>query len=115
MGVVAAIVTRIVAIFKYFDYKSKRDRISSVGASFANTVDALSSDNDVKRMAAAVLLRRFFDRSSEQSVRGKAPFHKEAVEVIAGMLREKQPQRLQKVLADGLRYAVDLRHADLTY
>ena len=64
-------------------------------------------------MAAAVLLRRFFDRSSEQGVRGSAPYRREAVEVIAGMLREAQPPRLQKVLADGLRYAVDLRHSDL--
>ena len=108
-----AILTAVASILSYFNYKSKRDRIASVGSSFAATVDALSTDNEVKRMAAAVLLRRFFDRTSEQGVRGGAPYRKEAVEVIAGMLREPQPPRLQKVLADGLRYAIDLRNSDL--
>ncbi|OBF37249.1 hypothetical protein A5724_11870 [Mycobacterium sp. ACS1612] len=108
-----AILTAVASVLSYFNYKSKRDRIASVGNSFASTVDALSTDNEVKRMAAAVLLRRFFDRTSEQGVRGAAPYRKEAVEVIAGMLREPQPQRLQKVLADGLRYAVNLRNSDL--
>jgi len=115
-GLVAAfvaILTALATVLGYFNYKSKRDRIASVGNSFATTVDALSTDNEVKRMAAAVLLRRFFDRASEQGVRGDTPYRKEAVEVIAGMLREPQPPRLQKVLADGLRYAIDLRHSDL--
>jgi hypothetical protein len=108
-----AILTAVASILGYFNYKSKRDRIANVGASFASTVEALSTDNEVKRMAAAVLLRRFFDRGSEQGVRRGTPYRKEAIEVIAGMLREPQPPRLRKVLADGLRYALDLRNSDL--
>jgi hypothetical protein len=65
-------------------------------------------------MAGAVLLRRFFDRRTEQGAAG-TPYVKEAIEVIAGMLREEQPPRVQKVLADGLRYAIDLRKADLQH
>lgn len=63
-------------------------------------------------MAGAVLLRRFFDRRTEQGARGR-PYVREAIEVMAGMLREEQPVRVQKVLADGLRYARELQGADL--
>jgi hypothetical protein len=63
-------------------------------------------------MAGAVLLRRFFDRRTEQGARGR-PYVGEAIEVMAGMLREEQPVRVQKVLADGLRYARELQGADL--
>jgi hypothetical protein len=112
LGVIATLLTAIAGV--YLNYKSRRDRIAEVGSTFASTVDALSTDNEVKRMAAAVLLRRFFDERSELAVRGVgAPYRKEAVEVIAGMLREPQPARLQKVLADSLRYAVDLQNSDL--
>ena len=57
-------------------------------------------------------MRRFFDRHTEQGRRGR-PYVNEAVEVMAGMLRQKQPPPVQKVLADGFRYAVNLRGADL--
>jgi len=112
LGALATLLTTIAGV--YLNYKSRRERIAEVGSTFASTVDALSTDNDVKRMAAAVLLRRFFDERSELAVRGVgAPYRKEAIEVIAGMLREPQPPRLQKVLADSLRYAVNLRDSDL--
>jgi uncharacterized protein YjbI with pentapeptide repeats len=67
-------------------------------------------------MAAAVLLRRFFERRTEQGGRGR-PYKKETVEVIAGILRSLQANEdediFQKVLADGLRYARELGSADL--
>ena len=114
VAVAGALVAAILGIFKYFNYRSKRDRLAEVGASFALTVDALASDNETSRMAGAVLLRRFFDRHTEQGARGR-PYVKEAIEVMAGMLREEQPQRIQKVLADGLRYARELQQADLQH
>ena len=122
MPVLAGLLGVIVTILGIFGYKSRRDRLAMVGASFKETVDALSADNEVKRMAAAVLLRRYFDRTSEQGVGRKAPYRKETIEVIAGMLREAQTDDLRKaqtdevrkVLANGLRYAVDLRNADLS-
>ena len=112
LAVAGALAAAILGIFKYFNYRSKRDRLAEVGASFALTVEALASDNETSRMAGAVLLRRFFDRHTEQGARGR-PYVKEAIEVMAGMLREEQPQRIQKVLADGLRYAGELQQADL--
>jgi Pentapeptide repeats (8 copies) len=118
VGALATLVGAITAV--YLAYKNKRERIATVGTSFKETVEALSADSDVKQMAAAVLLRRFFDRDSEQAVRGVGalyrrgtPYKQEAIEVIAGMLRETAPSTLQKVLADGLRYAQDLSRADL--
>jgi hypothetical protein len=112
LAAAAGLLAAILGLVKYFDYKSKRDRMATVGAAFAATVESLASDSDVKRMAAAVLLRRFFDRNTEQGEAG-APYLKETVEVIAGMLRVPQTEGLQKVLADGLRYAHDLTLADL--
>jgi hypothetical protein len=112
LGVIATLLTTIAGV--YLNYKSRRDRIAEVGTTFASTVEALSTTNEVKRMAAAVLLRRFFDEDSELAVRGVGtPYRKEAIEVIAGMLRQLKPSRLQKVLADGLRYAVNLQNSDL--
>jgi hypothetical protein len=109
---VGAVLAALLGLFKYFNYKSKRDRKAAVGASFAATVEALASDSETRRMAAAVLLRRFFDPTTEQGEVG-TPYLKETVEVIAGMLRAPQSGAMQKVLADGLRYARNLAGADL--
>lgn len=109
---VGTMLAALLGLFKYFNYKSKRDRKAAVGASFATTVEALASDSETRRMAAAVLLRRFFDPNTEQGEVG-TPYMKETIEVIAGMLRTPQSGMMQKVLADGLRYARDLAGADL--
>ncbi|MBK9739497.1 MAG: pentapeptide repeat-containing protein [Actinobacteria bacterium] len=112
VAVVGALLAATLGLLKYFNYRSKRDRVAAVGESFLAVVEALASDNLTKRMAAAVLLRRFFDSGTEQGSAG-TPYVKEAIALIAGMLREEQPPRIQKVLADGLRYATDLKGADL--
>jgi len=112
IAAVVGLLTALVAIFKYFNYRNRRDRRAAIGESFTHTVDALASGNETQQMAAAVLLRRFFDARTEQGGVGR-PYYRETVEVIAGMLREAQSERLQKVLADGLRYARNLRRADL--
>jgi hypothetical protein len=109
---VGALLAATLGLIKYFNYKSKRDRMAAVGASFTATVDALASDNATRRMAAAVLLRRFFNPDTEQGEVG-TPYLPETVEVIAGLLREPQPGGMQKALADGLRYARRLVGADL--
>jgi len=108
---VTAVVGAILGLLQYFKWQTKRDRKAAVGSFFALTVDALASDNPTSRMAGAVLLRRFFDQETEQGASHEA-YRREAVEVMAGMLREEQPPPVQKVLADGLRYARDLQQAD---
>lgn len=106
------ILTAVVGILKYFDYRSKRDVRAAVGASFASTVDRFASDNETVRMTGAVLVRRFFNEKTEQGAAG-TPYIKEAIEVIAGMLRAEKSPVIRKVLADSLHYAKDLRGADL--
>jgi len=112
IAVVASLVTALVGLFRYFNYRSRRDLKAAIGASSSSTVESLASDNPTQQMAAAVLLRRFFDIHTEQGSAG-APYEKEALAVITGMLREEQPERLRKVLADGLRHASCTRGADL--
>lgn len=112
IAVVGGLATAALGLLKYFNYRSRRDRLTLVGQAFAETVDALASKDEVKQFAAAILLRRFFDRRTEQGTAG-APYQQEAIRVIAALLRTAETGRLQKLLADGLAYAPDLRTADL--
>ena len=112
VAVVGGLVTAVAALFKFFNYRSTTDLHALVGEAFSSTVDRLSEEKLTKQIAAAVLLRRFFDPYTEQGRRGLA-YKSEAVNVIAGMLRENHDPRLQKALADGLRYARVLRSVDL--
>ncbi len=113
-GVTAAIglLGALLGVLKYFNYRTKRDRIAAVGSSFETVVEALASENDVKRLAAAIRLRRFFDPGSEVGIAGAA-YAKDALGVTAGILREQPTGNFQKVLADGLAYAPSLVGADL--
>jgi uncharacterized protein YjbI with pentapeptide repeats len=112
VALIGGLAAAVLGIVKYFDFKSRRERAAQAGEAFASTVDALSSADDPKRLAGAILLRRFFDRSTEQG--GKhTPYASEAVGVIAALLRGTETGTLQKILADGLAYAPSLLHADL--
>jgi uncharacterized protein YjbI with pentapeptide repeats len=112
VAVVGALLAAALGILKYFDYRTHRDRISLVGQAFNSTVEGLSSDAEAKKLAAAILLRRFFDEGTEQGAAG-TPYKREAVAVIAALLRNTQTGELQKLLADGLAYASSLQGADL--
>jgi hypothetical protein len=110
--VIGALLAGVLGVLKYFNYRTHRDRISLVGEAFNSTVEGLSSDADAKKLAAAILLRRFFDEGTEQGAAG-TPYEREAVAVIAALLRNTQTGELQKLLADGLAYASSLQGADL--
>ena len=69
---VAGLIAAIVGVLKYFNYRTKRDRIAAVGTVFEAVVEALASDDDVKRVAAAIRLRRFFDPRAELATGGLA-------------------------------------------
>lgn len=112
IAVFAALLAGAVGILKYFSYRTRRDRISLVGQAFNSTVEGLSSDAEAKKLAAAILLRRFFDKETEQGAAG-TPYEREAVAVIAALLRNTPTGELQKLLADGLAYASSLQGADL--
>jgi hypothetical protein len=112
IALIAGSATALLGIFKYFNYRSRRDRVALVGQAFSETVDALASKDEIKRLAAAILLRRFFDRRTEQGTAG-APYQQEAIRVIAALLRTIETGEFQKLLADGLAHAPSLRGADL--
>ena len=112
MTAFAGLVGGVLGMLRYFNYRTKRDRIASVGLAFETVVDALASDNDVRRLAAAIRLRRFFDPASEVGVVGTA-YARDALGVIAGILRDQPAGNFQKLLADGLGYAPSVVGADL--
>jgi len=114
VAVLGALITAAVAILGFFNYRTKRDYFATVGQAFSSAVDGLSDVSPTKQIAAAILLRRFFDPHTELGRKGR-PYQPEAVNVIAGTLREEQSSRLQKTLADGLRYARKLPGADLQH
>ena len=109
---VAALAAGLVGFLKYFDYKSNRDKLLQIRETFNVVVKSLSSQADVERMAAAILLRRFFDEKSEVGI-AHAPYSREAVDVSAALLRGQATGNFQKLLADGLAFAPNLARADL--
>lgn len=111
---VGGLATALLGILKYFNYRSRRDRLTLVGQAFTETVNALASKDEIKQLAAAILLRRFFDRRTEQGAAG-APYQQEAIRVIAALLRATETSELQKLLADGLAYAPSLQGSDLQH
>lgn len=107
-----AVIAGILGLLKYFQYRTKRDKILQVRQVFEGVVKSLASDVEVERLAGAILLRRFFDRESEVGFAGR-PYWKEAVNVTAAILRGHASGNFQKLLADGLAFAPSLQRADL--
>jgi hypothetical protein len=112
VALVAGLGTGVLGLLKYFDFRSKSERASAAGEAFARTIDALAAEDEVKQLAAAITLRRFFDTTTEEG-RKDMPYAKEALTVIAAILRGTPTGTLQKLLADGLAYAPSLADIDL--
>jgi hypothetical protein len=114
----SAVIGGLVAVLGVLGYQNRRTRLSAIRTAFNDVVGALSSDDVRRQLAAAVLLRRFFDPGSELggrdlSGRRRAPYSGEALSVMAAVLRGLPSGDLQKLLADGLAYAPTLAGADL--
>jgi len=109
---ITALVAGLLGILRYFQYKTRRDKIVQVREAFASVVKSLSSEVEVERMAGAILLRRFLDRKTEVGVAG-IPYWREAINVAAAILRGQATGNFQKLLADGLAFAHSLERADL--
>ena len=112
VALAAALATATLGLVKYFDFRSRSERASAAGSAFATTVDALSASDEVKQLAGAILLRRFFNVETEQGQK-YTPYAREALGVIAAVLRETPAGTLQKLLADGLAYAPEISDLDL--
>jgi uncharacterized protein YjbI with pentapeptide repeats len=114
----SAVVGALVAILGVMGYQNRRAKLSAIRTAFNDVVGALAADDVRQQLAAAVLLRRFFDPSSELGARDllgrrRAPYSGEALSVMAAVLRGLPSGDLQKLLADGLAYAATLESADL--
>ena len=109
---IGTVLAAFVAIIRYFQYKTKRDKIQQVRDSFDAVVKSLSSNDETERLAGAILLRRFFDWKTEVEVAG-VPYSREAVNVMAAILRGQGTGNFQKLLADGLAFAPSLQRVDL--
>jgi len=108
-GIVAAIGSVVGSVLAVLVYLSQRDKRAAVRLAFRAVVDSLSSESEAQRLGGAILLRRFFDPKTEL---GRA-YAREAVDVIAALLRSVPTGNLQKLLADGLLYAPSLQAVDL--
>ena len=112
-----AVIGALIALIGALGYQNRRARLSAIRAAFNDVVASLASTDNRQQLAAAVLLRRFFDKDSELAVRGirgrRVPYAGEALSVMTAVLRGLPSGELQKLLADGLAYAPTLEGADL--
>lgn len=110
--ILAVISGVLIAFFKFFDFRSKSQKLLFIKDSFESVVNKLSSESEIERVSAAILLRRFFDKKSEFGI-GKTPYKTETINIIASILRSSPIGLFQKVLSDSLAYAEDLNDVDL--
>ena len=116
-----AIGALILTAMGYAGFQRRRDRRAAIRETFDQVVASLASNDEITRLAAAILLRRFFDENSELGIfnlrlgawRRTTPYAQEAINVIAAVLRGVETGNFQKLLADGLAFAPDLQGADL--
>ena len=54
---IGAVIAGLLGVFRYFSYKTRRDKILQVRDAFDTVVKSLSSDVEVERLAGAILLR----------------------------------------------------------
>jgi hypothetical protein len=106
--------------YRYVQKKIVREVEGEIAKSFESIVSKLSSKEPSERISSAILLRRFLDKDTSSGV-GNMPFAKDAINVIASMLKVENTGEMQKLLADSLKYAhnpflkvADLQNTNLT-
>lgn len=92
-----------------FRRKKARERMAHQ-KSFENLVEQLTSPNKSAQLAAAILLRRYFNLTKHSY---EIDLRLETINVISSMLKILPVGVFQKTLADGLGYATDLSKCDL--
>lgn len=131
-----AVISAVVyAVLKVVNFQTTTQKLNNAKLAFESVIKGLASERESERVAAAVMIRRFFDPYSEfgLSLPG-AMFHKmamlipslnqryknaatpyqiEAINLIASVLKGEPIGVVQKILADSLAYAPNLSHADL--
>lgn len=99
--------TALIILAQYFNFRTKRDRHAEIGRAFAGVVVGLASASTIERLANAALLRRFWDVSLAST--RDLPYAEDAVKVAAAILKQEPTGPVQKLLADELRFAPKLK------
>lgn len=118
LSTTSVVVGAVVAVLGVVGYQNRRARLSAIRSAFNDVIGLLAARDAERQLAGAILLRRFLDPSSELGIRDgllrrRAPYAKEARDVMAAALRGVPRGNLQKLLADGLAHAETLKCADL--
>lgn len=109
LGVISAIAYGVIRSIKDISmakFKEKKEYLDS----FETLVAQLTSDNKSAQLAAAILMRRYFDSAKEQ---GHDDLRLETINVISSLLKILPTGVFQKTLADGLAYAINISHCDM--
>lgn len=109
---IAFVIAVIFATIKWFfncfmDCRSKTQKAEQHRIIFADITSSLASSNPAAQISAAILLRRYLSKEASPD------YQKEAINMVASMLRTAPTGVLQKTLSDSLAYAKDLEYADL--
>lgn len=89
-------------------YRTKYEKRKDLQNQFNATVLNLSQPNETSKLAASVMLRRFFSTKVD-----KEKFREETIRVISSLLKNIPRGVYQKTLGDGLAFAGNLNYADL--
>ncbi|MEE2855128.1 MAG: pentapeptide repeat-containing protein [Actinomycetota bacterium] len=114
----SVVVAAAVAVLGVVGYQNRRAKLSAIRSAFTHVIGLLAAQDAERRLAGAIFLRRFLDPSSEFGIRDglfrrRAPYAREAQNVMAAVLRGVPRGNLQKLLADGLAHAKTLDEEDL--
>ena len=117
-AVVAAVAIGYGAVKGIYHLRNgKSKRYEAERTSFENLVGQLVSDNKTSQLAAAILLRQYFDEKRMPKRKRKQGYFlnlkSETINLISSVLRVVPSGVFQKTLADGLAFAKDLSNCDL--
>ena len=93
-------------------FERKAKKLEEYFKSFDAVVAQLASNSQSSQLAAAILLRRYFDA---EQMHQDANLRSETVNVISALLRVQPVGVFQKTLGDSLAYATELSGADLQH
>lgn len=119
----AVVATAVIAVLGYswrtvVTNRDKARRLGQINRSFQDITKILTANaSDKERLAAAILLRRFFDKDGEYSLRVMfhrgTPYAKAALELVTALLKIEPDGPVQKALADSLVLSDNLASIDM--
>lgn len=108
VGSILFLIYKLVDVYK-LKYKSITDSNREI---FLSTLKGLSSDKSSERISSAILLRRFLNPATSVDPK-RLPYKKEALNIIASLLRIEKYSEFQKTLADSLSYVDTMEKQDM--